>query len=208
MKTQTMKIGDKKQFNNLAELQVFSEEYNPKKGEFRVSFNNNAFFVRKILMLILFFSVAFTQAQVCSSADTEEHYIVSFFVDPSASIKEGGLNFGLEVGLEGNYWYANAQIESFEALTGGYFSYGAAVGLHLQSKKIHFKLGGRLIVTHRNGGMRPMYGVEGSITYDINERWFVGIRGTYDYRIDMELLDYPVIWRESGFVTLGYKFEI
>lgn len=60
MKTQTMKIGEKKQFNNLAELQVFSEEYNPKKGEFRVSFNNNAFFVRKILMLILFFSVSFS----------------------------------------------------------------------------------------------------------------------------------------------------
>ncbi len=45
---ENLQIGEKKAFNNLEELQLFSEAYKPRKNEFKVSFNNDSFFIRKV----------------------------------------------------------------------------------------------------------------------------------------------------------------
>lgn len=135
----------------------------------------------------------------------EERAVLSVFVDPGASVKENGLDIGFEFGYEGVI-YAKLQFENFDALQGGYTSFGAAVGGNIQQGKFREYLGIRGAKVWRNGSSNPIIGFEGGIDYWLDSQFAVGLRATADWREDMELLELDTaIWRVSGFVKLTWK---
>ena len=136
-----------------------------------------------------------------------EYFTASLSIDPTASIKEKGLNVVAEVEYVGLI-YAKASIESFDVLPGGYFSYGAAIGTNVMiGKRVRNYIGIRGGAVRRNGATNGIYGFEAGIDVNITDNLFIGLRATYDKRYDMIALQNPVIWRENGFIRIGYKFN-
>lgn len=157
--------------------------------------------MKTLIYILLFFTLSLQAQEKCTLA---------FFTDPYASYKEKGFYQGFEFGYEGKL-----QVENFSALTGGYTSYGGAIGtnftqqLWYSEQSLNEYIGIRLIPqVFRNGGYTPLIGFEGGIDYNFNNKMFVGLRATYDYREDMILLGWSEIWRDSGFIKIGYKFDI
>lgn len=157
------------------------------------------------ILLLICFSV---QGQI------KEKCTISFFTDPHANYKENGFYTGFEFGYEGTI-YAKIQVEDFSVLTGGYTSYGGVIGVNFNQqinyseKSINEYVGVRLIPqVFRNGSSTPLFGIESGIDYNFKNKIFIGLRATYDYREDMILLGWTEIWRFSGFVKLGYKFDL
>lgn len=136
-----------------------------------------------------------------------EYFTISTSIDPGASIKEGGINILAEIEYSGLI-YAKAGFESFEALKGGYFDVHGAIGLNLNvGRSVRTYAGLRAAVVFRNDAPNAIHGFEGGIDYNVSENFFVGVRGTYDHRYDMKAFQWPVIWRESFFIRIGYKWN-
>lgn len=136
-----------------------------------------------------------------------EYFTVSTFMDPSASVKEKGLDIGVELEYVG-FIYAKVGFESFSALKGGYFDGHGAVGVNLMyNDKWRNYTGIRLAIVKRNGATNPLFGIEGGIDYNIADNLFLGLRATYDYRGDAKAFGWDEFWRASGFIRLGYKWD-
>ena len=157
-----------------------------------------------IILLLLTTSSVFGQIRI-----PEENATLAVFLDPTATYKESSPNIGIEFGYQGTI-YAKVQLETLPGLTGGYTSLGGAIGGNLAiGERVYIYSGVRLVPwVWRNGASNPLIGFEGGVDYNLGERFYVGIRATYDYREDMKLLNYPVIWRGSGFLKVGYKFNL
>ena len=160
--------------------------------------------MKKITILFMLITMS-TFAQI---GLPEERASLAIFADPHASYKENSLDVGVEFGYQGVI-YAKVQLEILPALTGGYTSFGGAIGANVQVQDTYIYTGVRLVPwVWRNGDSNPLFGVEGGVNYYIGERTYVGLRATYDYREDMKLLNYPVKWVGSGFIKLGSDFDL
>ncbi len=136
----------------------------------------------------------------------DEFFTASLAFDPTASIKENGLNVVAEIEYSGLI-YAKAGIENFSELKGGYFDYHGAIGINLMFGKVRTYTGFRGAVVTRNNATNAVPGFEAGIDVPLNKKWFIGIRATYDKRYDMLAVGYTPIWRESGFIRIGYKWD-
>ena len=137
-----------------------------------------------------------------------EYFTSSLVVDPVASIKEKGLDVGAEIEYVGLI-YAAARVENFEALQGGYTSVTGAIGINFTSGHFNtwrYYVGGRGGVVFRNGAKNGVAGVEAGIDYAFDSGFFIGLRAAYDNRGDMKALNWPVIWRENGYIRIGYRW--
>jgi len=144
----------------------------------------------------------------------KEYFTGSVYVDPSASIKEGGINAGAEIELVSYFGYVKAGVQTFDSLEGGYFDISGALGLNLTSglfEQFRYYGGIRLGVINRgykDSGSQPypLFGFESGIDYNVSEKYFVGLRGTADYREDFLYSGASPEYRLSGFIRAGFKF--
>ena len=157
------------------------------------------------LLILLVTSVTIGQVQF----GKKESFAFSGYIDPSASIKEKGLNIGLDIEYKGAM-YAKFGIESFAQLPGGYFDIHGGYGLRLTYG--HFEnlatyLGARMGVAFRNGAPNPIAGVEGGIDYTFENGFLLGVNGSYMYRGDQKAFQLPAIWRENFYIKIGYSWD-
>lgn len=160
-----------------------------------------------IALAILIATANTTIAQSFFNKNMTEYFTVSVVNDPAASFKENGIDIGAEIEYVGLI-YAAARVENFEALPGGYTSLTGAIGLNLYNKWQTLRLyaGGRGGVVIRNGATNPIAGIESGIDYYFDNGFFIGARAAYDRRGDMKAFQNPVIWRENGYLRLGYRW--
>lgn len=144
-----------------------------------------------------------------------EYVTISGYVDPSASVKEKGINFGGEIQLVSNWKYVKSGFQSFDALEGGYFDYTGAFGVNLTSdifEETRYYAGIRLGFIKRGykneqSYTYPLAGIEAGIDYQLTDSFFVGVRATADHREDMlfSCADPKIVY--SGFVICGIKID-
>ena len=162
--------------------------------------------MKTIISFLLITSFSFAQSGF--RINKKETFNVSVVVDPTASMKERGLNIGASIEYSGTI-YTRASITSFAKLHGGYTDLTGSIGLNFTSgywEKIRYYLGGRLGVIKREKNTYPTAGIEAGMNVDLGEVVFVGIRGTYDKRGDFKFYDAPSEMRGSTFLVIGFKF--
>ncbi|MEO0166763.1 MAG: hypothetical protein ABIL39_11575 [candidate division WOR-3 bacterium] len=157
------------------------------------------------LLILLVTSVTIGQVQF----GKKESFAFSAYVDPNASIKENGLDIGIDIEYRGAM-YAKFGIESFAQLPGGYFDIHGGYGLRLTYG--HFEnlatyAGGRMGVAFRNGAPNPIAGFEGGVDYTFDSGLLIGINGSYIFRGDMKSMGWDEIWRENFYIRVGYSWD-
>lgn len=157
-----------------------------------------------ITVLLLSISTLFAQNRFVHF-NQDEFFTASLAVDPTSSIKENGLNVVAEIEYAGII-YAKAGVESFAELAGGYWDYHGAIGINLMFGNIRTYVGARGAIVARNNATNGVPGFEAGFDIPIGN-WFIGARATYDKRYDMLAVGYTPIWRESGFIRIGYKWD-
>lgn len=144
-----------------------------------------------------------------------EYVTLSGYVDPSASVKEKGINFGAEIQLVSNWKYVKAGFQSFNALEGGYLDYTGGFGVNLTSdifEETRYYAGVRLGFIKRGfldgeSTTYPLAGLEAGIDYQLTDTFFVGVRGSMDHREDMLFTGADPSTVYSGFVRCGIKID-
>ena len=161
--------------------------------------------MKKLFILLIFPAILFSQSNF--RLNDKEYFTAAIVLDPNASIKERGVNIGVEVEYVGAV-YIKASVTNFEVLKDGYTDITGSAGLSFTSgyfNKIRYYAGGRLGLVYRKATY-PTAGVEAGIDVMLSDRIFAGVRSTYDYRSDFEFYDWHNEMRYSGFVRLGIKF--
>ena len=161
--------------------------------------------MRVLVLLILNTTSLFSQNEF--RLNKTESFNIGVVVDPNASIKEKGLNIGVEIEYVG-WVYPRASATSFAALTYGYTDLIGASGLNFTSgpyDRIRYYTGGRFGFIQRSTNVYPTVGLELGIDYRINDLLLLGLRGTSDKRNDFKIYNTPPVMRQSGFIKLGFK---
>lgn len=170
--------------------------------------NNN---MKKLLLITFLVIGMIANAQDKSGLRfiDKEYGILCLVVDPSASIKEDGLNLIGEVGLVSYWKYVTFSIQEFTALEGGYLDACGGFGVNLTSDRydtIRYYAGIRLGFINRGRYIYPLSGVEAGIDINFERGIFLRVAGTYDYRVDAKFTGGDPIMRGSGHVGIGKKF--
>lgn len=164
--------------------------------------------MKKLIIALLFFNVA--MAQTGFRLNPTEYFTARVFVDPTSYIKENGLDLGTEIEFVGKGGYVKLGVESFSVLEGGYTDLHAGGGVTFTSgmyEDWRYYAGVRTACVWRNGGYGINYGLEGGIDYDVLPNLAVGLRCTYDYRAEQEIIfNWKPETKFSGFVTVSYKW--
>lgn len=156
----------------------------------------------KLILTLLFTTVCFSQFRL----NKTEFQQISIVIDPYASYKKNGLNFGFEIENVRSL-YERASVTIFPDLTNGYIDLIGSFGLSFTNgiwERTRYYCGGRLGVIIRNG-THPTAGIEAGIDTILTDKISIGIRATRDYRSDMEFNDGVNQWRNSGYVRLTFK---
>ena len=117
-------------------------------------------------------------------------------------------NLTAELELESKWGFVKASSQVNPGLEGGYIDLCGAVGLNFTSglfEPLRYYIGIRGGTIIREGG-HPLFGYEAGVDVNITESFFMGLRGTYDYRSDMEFWGTEPMYRFNGTVRIGYKF--
>jgi len=161
-----------------------------------------------LILAILFINLSIF-AQDGFRINKTEYFTVGMFVDPVASLKEKGLDFGFEIEYVGTI-YARLGLENFSALEGGYFAGNGAIGINFTSgyfEKFRYYVGvtgGRVL---RNGVGNVIGGFEAGMDFKLSDSWAVGGRISYINRQDMLAMNWEPIWRENGYLRIVYYWN-
>ena len=137
-----------------------------------------------------------------------EYFTTSLAIDPNATIKDG-INITPEVELVSYWKYIKLNCQFQPDLLGGYFDYAGSFGINLTSGyfyKYRAYTGIRVGHIRRAQYGYPLAGFEGGIDYNISDKFFVGIRGTGDYRNDFKFSGANPAMRYSGTIRAGFTF--
>ena len=163
--------------------------------------------MKKLILLLLLPTIALAQLQ--PHWNEREYFNISMSIDPNASIQEKSLDANLELEYVGKL-YVKVGIEYFPGLSPSYFDWHGAIGVNvMQGLNDEWRAysGIRLGRIFRESKSRgELFGLETGLDYKINDSFFIGIRGTYDYRNDGIFLGWDDYWRASGFVRVGIIF--
>lgn len=163
----------------------------------------------KKLLIIAFLALGMgVSAQPSFRFIDKEYFTFSAYVDPSASIKESGLNIGAELEVVSYAKYVKIGLQSFTVLEGGYTDLTGGVGVNVTSgnfDQYRAYAGGRLGLVNRGKFIYPLVGAEGGVDLNIG-KMFIGVRATADYRSDFVFTDGVAQIRYSGFVRVGAQF--
>jgi len=168
----------------------------------------NVTILKMAIAIVLLMNATFVTAQF--RLGKTESFAASLYVDPGASIKESGLDIGIDIEYNGPV-YVRAGFESFAELPGGYFDVHGSLGPRFtigEKERIAMYLGGRVGVAWRNGaGGNAIGGFEGGAEYTFPSGIFLGVNGSYMYRGDMKAMQWPEIWRENFYLKFGYRWN-
>lgn len=159
--------------------------------------------MKKIIILLLISNFVSAQFKVNDETSTN----ISVLVDPSASLKEKGLNIGAEINYREDGLYLHTGIQSFAVLPGNYLDWTTGIGIKFKYNDFNPYIGGRLGFIKR-GKENPYstYGAEAGIDYTLG-KFLVGLRSTYDLRNDFKYYGANSDWRFSTFVKIGVKIN-
>lgn len=168
--------------------------------------------MKKIIFLAMLLMSSLIHAQV--RFIDKEYFISSISIDPLASVKESSPNIVLELGLVSYWKYINVNIQILSELKGGYMDFGGTFGINLTTGRfdnIRYYSGLRLGQIKRGLSEEkvytyPLVGGEAGIDIKLSETYYVGVKGTGDYRTDFKYSGANPEIRYSGFVKLGIKF--
>lgn len=165
-------------------------------------------------MKILIIAAVCLLSAVCCAQGVKfskgEYFTITAAVDPVASFKEESVDFVGEIEYVHAFMYVKAGFQVFPGVRGGYFDVAGATGVNLTYgyfDRVRFYGGVRLGNIQRDGVGYPLFGFESGIDYRLNDHWFVGIRGTSDWREDFKFSGADAKWRQSGFVRVGYRYD-
>lgn len=99
----------------------------------------------KKFLLIAFFVMGITLNAQVRFID-KEYGFISLSIDPSASVKEKGLNLIGEIGLVSYWKYVGLTVQEFTVLEGGYLDVVGEFGVNLTSDRynnIRYYAGGK-----------------------------------------------------------------
>lgn len=147
------------------------------------------------------------------SAQKKEYSNISLAIDPSASIKEKSPNVVVELELVSYWKYVKASVQVLPDLKGGYIDLTGGFGGNVildRFSRARVYSGVRLGFIKRGFTSDktftyPLAGVEGGINYNLSESFYVGVRGTGDYRSDFKYSGAEPSMRYSGFVKIGFN---
>lgn len=164
--------------------------------------------MKKIFLALLFCNIAI--AQTGFRFNGYEYFTASVSIDPTSSVKEHGLDIVSELEFVGKGGYVKVGLESFSVLEGGYTDFHAGAGVSFTTgmhEDWRFYTGVRVSCVFRDGGHGVNPGLEGGIDYDVLPNLAVGLRGTYDYRAEQEIIfNWKPETKLSGFIRVSYKW--
>jgi len=103
--------------------------------------------------------------------------------------------------------------QSFEVapnIEGGFLATGTALGLTTNFGMFEqYRLYGAPKITFiaRGGEVYSSAGGEIGFDKEVSDGFFIGIRGTYDYRTDFQYWGGASAWQASGFIKIGFKIR-
>ena len=153
--------------------------------------------------------LTFALLTISFMVNAQDKFNVSVYVDPSASIKEKGINFGAEIEYNNRTIYTKAGFQFFSVLEGGYTDISGGIGLKQRLgtfDKHRIYTGVRLGFIFRGSETYPLAGGELGYDYNLTDKFFVGVRTTGDYRSDFDFWGGEAEVRYSGFIRVGYNF--
>ena len=163
-----------------------------------------------ILVILSVFGACSLQAQNGFRINKTESFTISTSIDPSASIGENGLDIVGEIEYSGSI-YTKLGFEHFPAMYKGYTDIHAAIGINFTSgyfDSVRYYAGIRTACVFRDSGYGINYGLESGIDYNLTDNLFVGIRATYDYRLEQKaIFGWEPEMKFSGFLRIGYKWK-
>lgn len=162
--------------------------------------------MKKLLLIALLVMGHLASAQIIFV--DKEYFTTSIAVDPNATIKYG-LNITPEIELVSYWKYVKFNSQIQPNLLGGYIDFAGTFGINLTSghfDKWRAYSGVRLGHIRRSHYGYPLVGLEIGIDYNIGEKFFVGLRSTYDYRSDFKYSGAEPSMRYSGTFRIGTKF--
>lgn len=162
--------------------------------------------MKKLLILFVFLTqISFGQD---IRINDKEFFDIRVSIDPTSSIKEGGLDIVSEIEYVGPI-YAKVGFESFSVLHGGYFDIHGAIGVNFATKFDTFRYyaGGRASRVSRGNSWSVDPGLEAGIDYKLSDNTFIGLRGTLDKRLDQKIFNWKPETKFSGFLTIGYRWD-
>lgn len=161
--------------------------------------------MKNLILILTMLAFLNSNAQFIKPAEVVSTNI-SILIDPKASYKEGGLNYGFEINYTEKLFYIHTGLQLFPALQVDYFDWTTGAGIAYKIRYFdNFKLygGGRLGIIFREKYPYSTYGAEFGLDYNLTEKIIIGLRSTYDYRSDFKYYGAPADWRFSTFVKFG-----
>ncbi len=162
--------------------------------------------LNKLLILTI---LIYTQTSISQIRFVDKEYsTASILVDPSASIKEQGINLVAELELVSRVKYVKVNTQVFTALDGGYLDLTGGVGINLTIGKfdaIRQYTGIRLGFINREIYIYPLVGLETGLDYNINNI-IIKIRCTSDYRSDFKYSGAKPEMQLSTYIGIGKRF--
>lgn len=131
------------------------------------------------------------------------------YISPSTSIKEDGLDFGIDIAYQGAL-YVRFGIGSFSALEGGYKETHLNSGIRVtlgEREKLASYIGMVLGIAGRNGGANPFAGGEMGVDYIFDNQILLGLNSSYTYRGDMKAIGKEEIWTGNIYIRFGYSWD-
>jgi hypothetical protein len=162
--------------------------------------------MKKLLILAFLIISMITNAQI--KFIDKEYFTASIAIDPNATIKDG-INITPELELISYWKYVKVNSQIQPDLLGGYFDIAGTFGINLTEGRFNqwrAYSGLRLGHIWRASYGYPLVGFEGGIDYNINDKLFIGVRSTGDYRSDFKYSGAEPSMRYSGTIRIGTKW--
>lgn len=128
--------------------------------------------MKKLITVIILFFALNMNAQI--RFIDKEYFTASIAVDPSASVKEGGVNVNVELELVSYWKYVKVDFQTFPALLDGYNDLAGGFGANITLDKfdrLRIYTGGRLGFINRGKYIYPISGLEGGVDVNLGEKF-------------------------------------
>lgn len=163
----------------------------------------------KILIILLLISITANAQFDRFGLGKSEHFNFSVSIDPMGSLDTESPNLTAEIELEEHWFYIKGGSQINPGLEGGYIDLAGAVGLNFTTglfETFRYYAGFRGGGIIRDGVVHPLFGYEAGINWNITDTFFIGLRGTYDYRSDWEFWGTDPDYLFNGSVRIGCRF--
>jgi len=163
--------------------------------------------MKKLLFAILLTTVSSTAQIKFGDTERANFNIIS---DPFSSIKEEGVNIGVEIEYQCYWFYIHSGIRNFDKLKGGYTDWMTGMGVSLNYGTFdewRYYAGGKLGFIWRGDEKYPGAGVEAGIDFQWGDVVIIGVRGSGDWREDFIFSGAKPKIQWSGEIKIGFKLN-